>query len=470
MNQVLKKVYTISQKGESPRVWLQSLVLEAAGIAEGDPLYINIDEENEEITVQNHSLDDAGHLVHASGRLNKTSNKRRPLLDSAKKEYASIISIKQKVEVCVYRKGLKSRIVIRPLHFKLMENCTQMTPKDDRIKILSVGAGCGIGSGALIDTKYFTAVQEIELEDDSAEVLKHNYPNSFLFNGDIRDCHEVAKSDIALVTLPCNQFSTLGNGDGSVIENLVLAAFKIIKSSQSKIVFFENVPAFFTDPSWHLLKDLLKDDYPYFAEKNIEAWDFKSIATRNRTYVVAFKEFDMFTNFQFPAPPKGRRKKLKNFLDGKHVVHEWKSIETWMTNFEDRDSSWRDRNLDKTFVDGECQQINCLPKRYRGQSASSSYVLSEDKKSWRFLSENEIRRILDVPSWFEFCDHTPVTRRIEMLGQSVSCQVIKAIGNNIATTFLRQAYKKTNDAARVLKEKVEQAVSITTNGQLELLL
>lgn len=308
------------------------------------------------------------------------------------------------------------------------------------------------------------------MEDDSAEVLKHNYPNSLLFHGDMKDVHSVSKADIALVTMPCNESSTLGLNEGNVMNSLAISAAKIILSSQAEVVFFENVPQWYGTNDWALLKELLKDEYPYFAEQQIESWDFGSIATRLRKYVVCFKDREMFFDFQFPKPPKVRRRKLKDFLDGKHVEHEWKSLDTWMSNFESRDSSWRDRNLEKTFVTGDCTQINCIPKRYRGQSASSSYVLSEDKKHWRFLSVNEIRKILDVPEWFEFPEHIRPTRIYEMLGQSVSCQVIKAIANNIAATFMKQAFKKVNQTVRVLQEKVEQAISIATNGQLELVI
>jgi DNA (cytosine-5)-methyltransferase 1 len=38
---------------------------------------------------------------------------------------------------------------------------------------------------------------------------------------------------------------------------------------------------------------------------------------------------EMFDDFQFPEAPKVKRKKLKDFLDSKHVQHEWKSVDTW---------------------------------------------------------------------------------------------------------------------------------------------
>lgn len=469
MNPVMKKVYTVSKKADNPRVWLQHLICEAAGLQADEEIYISVDEDNQEIVVQNQPISEQNHVVHVSSRVSKTSGKRRPLVDSAKQEYASILSIKQKVEICVYRKGSLSKIVIRPLRYKLMETATIESPSDERIRLLSVCAGAGIGTSCLQDTNYFTPVMEIEYDDDSSEILKHNYPNSYLFNGDLRDCHEVVESQVALVTLPCSEHSSLGFQEGNVMNDLFLATAKILISSKSKVLFFENVPAFFQSEGWQQLKDLLLDSYPYWQEKNIESYDFGAIATRNRTYAVAFSDFEMFQSFQFPKAPNVRRKKLKDYLDGKNESFEWKSLDHWMASFQSREA-WKDRSLDKTFVDGNAKQINCIAMRYRSQSASNTYVLSDDKKHFRFLTENEIRRILRVPEWFEFCDHTPKTRRFEMLGQSVSGEVIRAIGNSIAAAFMKQALKKVNQKVRVVKEKVEQAISIATNGQLELVI
>lgn len=460
----LSKVYSVSKKAERPRIWLQHLVCEAAGLIPGEKLFIHVDEINEEITLQNHSFEDEESLytVHVASRKNRISGKERPLVDTAGDKY-SFLDIKQKIEINVFKKGRKSKIVIRPLQYSLLENSTMPTPKDKRIRLLSIGAGCGIGTSAMVDTNYFSAIQEIEIEDDSVEVLLKNFPNSHIFAGDLRDVQNVAEVDVALVTLPCNEFSSLGFQQGNIMDDLVIATSKIIKSSRASVLFFENVPAFYKSQAWHSLKQLLLDDYPYWSEKNLEAWDFGSLATRNRTYCCAFSDERRFAEFEFPKPQKMRRKKLKDFLDSSKVQHEWKSIDKWMESFNSREA-WKDRKLDLTFVTDDAERIQCIPKRYTGHSSSSSYLLSLDKKSWRFLTISEIRRILGVPEWFELSEHTQKIRRYEMLGQSVDCRVIKAISNRIAYTFM-----KIKDTVSNLPKKTA-ACSMNNSGQLELIL
>lgn len=183
MNLKLKKVYTVSKKGkpEKPRLFLQHLVCEAAGFEVKGEVYIRINEEKEEILMQNFPFADeqSVHTVHVASRKSKISGKERPLVDTAGDKYCSFLDINQKIEVNVFKKGNKGQVLIRPLQYRLFENSTIPTPKDQRIRLLSVCAGAGIGTSVLQDTGYFSPVQEIELEDDSAEVLLHNFPNVY---------------------------------------------------------------------------------------------------------------------------------------------------------------------------------------------------------------------------------------------------------------------------------------------------
>lgn len=455
-----KKVYTVSHKSNKPRLYLQHLVCEEAGFKPGEGLYVSINEESEEIIIQNCPISEHQHTVRVSSKV--SNGKRRPVVDTAGDRYTSLLSIKQKVEICVYeRKKGVSCIVIRPLQFKMKEQTTIPSQPDERLRLLSVCAGAGIGTASFLNG-YFTSVMEVELEDDSTENLRLNYPRSYIFNGDLRDCNEVAEADVVNLTLPCNEYSSLGFGDGGMVNNLALAASQIVQASNASVVFMENVPKFFKSESYDLLRELLSEDYPHWTEKRIESHEYGSIARRNRTYAVGFRDRKMFEAFSFPQPPKGRRRRLKEFMDGKHTKHEWKSLERWHASFESR-SAWRDRSLEKTFVTPDAQELQTIPARYRSHCASNSYVLNDDRTHWRFLTENELRRIFSIPKWFQFSEHIPMTRRVEMIGQSVDGRIISSIANKIATSF----FKYWNKSKEVVKEA---ATSLKDDGQFEFII
>ncbi|MEK5071692.1 DNA cytosine methyltransferase [Sporosarcina sp. FSL K6-1508] len=470
MELLLKKVYTVSSKNdpETPRVWLQSLVCRRAGFEKGQILYVSMDEVTKEITIQTQPISIEDTQVSVSGRKvgNGDSPYVQPLVDTASNRYKSIIRVRQKVEISVYRncQNLESKVVIRPLVFNLFEKETFVKATDNRISVLSVCAGAGFGTAAFEETGAFTSVGAIELEDDSAEVFTHNFPSSYLFNGDLRDVSTLPKADITLATLPCNESSSLGHGLEGVMNDLILAASEIIRTAESRIVFFENVPQWYKSDSYRRLQALLKEDYPYWSEKTLESHEFTSIARRKRGYACAFRSKEDFLAFEFPKPPKSpRRKKLREFFNKSDAQnYEWKSVDSWKKNFNDRGKnggSWKDRSLEKTFVASDATELQCIPKRYTSQTASNSYVLSDDRKSFRFLTIQELMKIFRVPAWFSLTENIGKIRSYEMIGQSVDGGIFQAIGNKIAEVFFK-------NRKNTVKEESKYHLQLNSNEQL----
>ncbi|MGM2306230.1 DNA cytosine methyltransferase [Bacillus paranthracis] len=460
---LLKKVYQVSKKGkeETPRLFLQHLVCEAAGFIPGNKLKISL-EEQKIIIEETNCINQ--HNISVSSRVNRTTGLRRPLVDTAKESYKEIIRVNEKVEVCVYHK----KIVVQPLHFQLTDMATIPKSNDERISLLSVCAGGGIGTASFADTQYFTPVAEIELEEDCCEAIRHNF-SSLIMNCDVRDINVVPKVDVINITAPCVKYSPLGDMEEATQIDLAIAVARIIRAAEPEMIFFENVPAFFKSRMYSDLKELIVDELPYWSEKNIEAYDYGSIARRNRTYALAFRTKEAFLDFQFPSPPRTiKRPKLKVFLDSKDTDHDWKDFNSWKKSFESRDA-FKNRSLEKSFVTPDSKEIQCILSRYRSHCASNTYLLNEDKTKWRFFSEAELCRILSIPKWFTLPDTIPMTRRYEIIGQSVDCRVIKAIANQIAKTFykLKTVFKK---GVNKVKEAFNETfpISMSENGQLSL--
>lgn len=473
MNHLLKKVYKVSNKNQNtPRISLEHFICESVGLEVGEHLYVTI--EKDKIIIQNQPTKQIDHEISVSYRTHRSTGIKRPLIDSCGMRYQSIISVKQKIEVNVYRENNLKRIVITPLKYNLHEEVSTHCSKDERNRLISLCAGSGIATAALVDTGYFTPVMEIEMEDDSSEVLKRNFPNSLLFTGDLRDVHEVKESDVLFASLPCNNFSTLGNLQEGTFMNLVIAASKVIRSSNARVIFMENVPGFYNSEAFWELKELLNDKYPYWSTKTIESYEFGSISTRKRTYAVAFQCVEDYQSFTFPIPPKCvKRFKLKRYLDNDKVLHKWHSISDWLDRYHKKSSKIADKNIDKTFVSEEATQIRCIVKKYANHSITNSYVVNKENSKWRLLSIDEIRRILAVPDWFEFGSFISKTRKYELLGQSVDCNIIRAIGNKIASVLMKAKRKVKNTIYDFKKSfKLELTIPIEENentGQLSII-
>ncbi|MGP3788497.1 DNA cytosine methyltransferase [Paenibacillus sp. 1A_MP2] len=457
----LKKVYTVSKKNNAPRLWLQHMVCEAAGLIPRSELFVQVDEMNKQITIRNSPFDETQDVyeISVSSRMNRTSGKPRPLVDTSGSKFSSILCIQEKIEISVYRNGPHAEIVVRPLRFRLFDTET-FESSDERISLLTVCSGSGIGASMFVDSQYYTAVQEVEIEEDCAEVIKENFPYSYLFNGDLRDCNTVAKADVAFISLDCSEHSSIGDGGQGYFDNIVLGTYKILKAADPRVIFSENVPAFYQSTVFHNLQELLTPDYPYMIGPiTIDSYNFGSIAHRKRSYTLFVKDKEDFDLFREPKAPVFRRHKLKEYLDTA-TDHEWKSVKTWWDSFlgkKAKNNSWADRNTDKTFVKPEeCTELQCIPARYRSHSASNSYVLNEQGDQWRFLTINELRRIFQIPAWFKFPEHIPMSRIYEMIGQSVCGRVIRAFANEISSLFFRRfagVNHKNNDNIGVIRDQ-----------------
>lgn len=463
-NLLLQKVYTVSKKHNSPRLFLQNFVCETAGLEHGMDLFVRIDENEKMIVIQNRAFEESDniHEVSVSSRVNRISGEPRPLVDTCGSKYSSILCIQDKIEVSVYKHGDFSQIIVRPLRFRLFESDTFEAPSDERIRLLSVCAGAGIGTSMFVDSGYYTAVQEIELEEDSAEVIKHNFPYSFLFQGDLKDCHTVAKADVAFVSLDCSSHSNIGPGDQGYFNNLILGTYKILEAAEPRVVFFENVPGFYESPSFNDLRELLTPKYPYFiGPTQINSYDFGSIALRKRTYSLFLQDQEDFEQFREPKAPVFRRHKLSHYLDPAGTQHIWKSVDAWFESFSKKvkkNNSWAERSTNKTFVGADDIELQCIPRRYRSHSASNSYVLNEAGDQWRFLTISELRKIFSIPAWFKFPKHIPEYRIYEMIGQSVCGRVISAYANEICAMFFRRH-------AGLKKQKKEYGLARDQDGQ-----
>ncbi|MFE5321496.1 DNA cytosine methyltransferase [Paenibacillus sp. NPDC056579] len=238
-------------------------------------------------------------------------------------------------------------------------------------------------------------------------------------------------------------------------------------------MLFENVPSFYSSSSYLALKELLNPIYPYaIGPIQIDSYDFGSIAHRNRSYVVYLREKEDFENFRVPKAPVFRRLKLRDYLDSKGAVHEWKSVSTWFDSFAskgEKNNSWALRSTKKTFVHPEsCTEIQCIPRRYRSQSASNSYVLNDEGTHWRFLTVSELRRIFHIPKWFEFPSYIPVYRMVEMIGQSICGLVVRAFANEIASMFVRRNSRAASarSDSRIEEKQYDTGLTRDHDGQI----
>ena len=111
--------------------------------------------------------------------------------------------------------------------------------------------------------------------------------------------------DILTAGFPCQSFSVCGNKKGFADDrgNLFFEIMRIADKKQPQIIFLENV-ANLTEhdngKTFNRIHNELSERNYYIRYIIADACNYGIPQHRTRTYIVAFKDFDMCNKFQFP--------------------------------------------------------------------------------------------------------------------------------------------------------------------------
>ena len=162
----------------------------------------------------------------------------------------------------------------------------------------------------------------------------HTFETNFNLKVDCRDIKEVEskeipKFDVMCAGFPCQAFSVAGyregfddkKGRGTLFFELV----RIIKDKKPQIVFLENVKNLVGHDNGNtfatIIDELEKEGY-YVKYKVLNAMEYGNVPqNRERIYIVAFKDKEIYKNFDFPKPIP-LTKKISDIIDFNEKVED----------------------------------------------------------------------------------------------------------------------------------------------------
>lgn len=172
---------------------------------------------------------------------------------------------------------------------------------------------CGMGG---IDLGFQQAGFEIvwanEIDTAACNTYRHNFGDKCLIEGDIRyiDKSKIPQFDVLTAGFPCQPFSLAGphNGFKDKRGNLFFEIVDVAKCVQPKIIFLENVANLIDHDdgrTFITIYNALSELNYILKYRNLPSNEYGDTPqTRNRTYVVAFKDEVMCERFRFPDPIK----------------------------------------------------------------------------------------------------------------------------------------------------------------------
>lgn len=198
------------------------------------------------------------------------------------------------------------------------------------LKCASFFAGVGGIDMGFEKTGFFKTVYANEID----EYPTRTYEENFGIKVDCRDirnvkCEEIPDFDVMLAGFPCQAFSVAGlrkgfddeKGRGTLFFELV----RILGEKRPQIVFLENVKNLVGHDNGNTFSVILEElkKLGYFVKYAVlNAAEYGNVPqNRERIYIVAFRDEQVFRRFNFPLPVR-LETKLSDIMDFENKVAE----------------------------------------------------------------------------------------------------------------------------------------------------
>ena len=146
-----------------------------------------------------------------------------------------------------------------------------------------------------------------EIDKDACKTYRHNFHDTILFKCDIRKTKASSTPDFDILTasFPCQFFSLCGNKKGFEDErgNLFFEIMRFADEKKPEIIFLEdvaNLTEYDNGKTFNRLHNELSERDYYIRYIIADACNYGIPQHRTRTYIVAFKDFEMCNKFKFP--------------------------------------------------------------------------------------------------------------------------------------------------------------------------
>ncbi len=306
------------------------------------------------------------------------------------------------------------------------------------MKICSLFAGIG-GIDLAFKQAGFEIVWANDFDKYACKTYRCNFPDTVLTEFDIRNVRatDIPDFDILVAGFPCQSFSVCGNKKGFSDErgNLFFEIMRIANAKSPNIIFLENV-ANLTEhdngKTFNRIHNELSERNYYIRYIVADACNYGIPQHRTRTYVIAFKDYDMCNRFCFPKE-QPLQKHIFDIID--------RSIKTDNKFYLDKHSIQYQRM--KTAIEDENQIYRFSDYGIQKSKNGISFTLKANMGTWynrvpiitdsfgiREITPRECLALQGFPTSFDFPD-IPIKSMYKQCGNTVVVPVIKQIAEQI---------------------------------------
>lgn len=303
------------------------------------------------------------------------------------------------------------------------------------MRVCSLFAGIG-GIDLAFEQAGCIVVWANEIDGDACKTYRHNFPNTPLVKGDIRniDPDTVPDFDILTAGFPCQSFSVCGKQKGFDDErgNLFFEIIRFLEAKKPRYVFLENVANLVEHDNGRTFNTIFTAlaDAGYFVRYLVaDACDYGIPQHRTRAYIIAFRDEAECAAFRFPEKCE-LKKRITGVVDRTQKAPDEYYYATGTPKYEKLNSFIKDTEQLYRFSDYGIQTskdgISFTLKANMGTWYDRVPII-KDEFGIRRITPEECLALQSFPNSFSFPNEIPLASKYKQAGNTVCVSLIRAI-------------------------------------------
>lgn len=313
------------------------------------------------------------------------------------------------------------------------------------LRVASLFAGIG---GICLGFKQagFDVVWGNEKDPAACRTYRHNFGDKYLVEGDIRNIRagDLPDFDVLAAGFPCQPFSIAGKQRGfdDARGNLFFEITRIVDERRPEVIFLENVPNLLQHDNGRtflvIYTSLSQFGY-YIKYALLPAHKYGNVPqTRNRIYIVAFRDLEICDRFSFPEEIE-LTTKVSDIVDihkKQHEIYYYKGNELILEKIK-KVVKIKGRIYNMFGANPQYVYSGLCPTLMAdmGNRKNRVPVIWDD---W-FFRKLTLRECLDFQGFkfgYKFPNSITIDDAYRQIGNSVAVPVVKRIAENIKKSVL----------------------------------
>ena len=321
------------------------------------------------------------------------------------------------------------------------------------MKIISLFSGCG-GLDLGFERAGFKIPIANEFDKDIWETFRINHPDTYLFEGDIRDINaEEFPNDVDGIIggPPCQSWSEAGSLKGINDERgkLFYDYIRILRKVKPKFFLAENVSGMLSKRNSEAVQNIIKmfEESEYLVTLNrVNAADYGVAQDRERVFYIGFRT-DLKVDFKFPKPTTPEHLTLRDTIEdlvssavpasekNQHNPFAENNNEYFVGSFSpifmsrNRVRSW-DEPAFTVQASGRQAQLHPQAPRMLKVEENRCIFVPGHESEYRRITVREAARIQGFPDSFKFL-YDNVNAGYKMIGNAVPVELARVVALSI---------------------------------------